>query len=116
MDVVQLIKDYTAEHARVEVEFYMGMVEDQQSFQDIIDHLTSTCQSGKTDNSLTAEHFSQTQNIKEMEDAFVDDLQVLVHKIIAHKPSFWLKAYRTLKHQYAQHLWNPIMQLLADSS
>ena len=37
---MQLIKDFTAEHSHNEVEFYMGMVmEDQQTFEGLIQHL-----------------------------------------------------------------------------
>ena len=39
-EAMQLIKDSTAEHAHNEVEFYMGMVtEDQQTFEGLVQHL-----------------------------------------------------------------------------
>ena len=41
-----------------------------------------------------------------MKDAFADDLQILVRKIIAHKPSFRAEANEQLKHQYAHKLYN----------
>ena len=37
---MQLVKDFTAEHAHNEVEFYMGMVvDDQQTFEGLVQHL-----------------------------------------------------------------------------
>ena len=54
---VQLFKDFTTEHARSEVEFYMEMVVDQQSFEGSMDHLTSTFQSCETEKFLIAEFF-----------------------------------------------------------
>ena len=46
---MQLVKDFTAEHACEEVEFYMGMVmEEQQTFEGLIQHLKNAFQSGKT--------------------------------------------------------------------
>ena len=39
-EAMQLIKDFTAEHAHDEVEFYMGMVaEEQQTFEGLVQHL-----------------------------------------------------------------------------
>ena len=39
-EAMQLIKDFTAEHACNEVEFYMGMVtEEQQTFEGLMQHL-----------------------------------------------------------------------------
>ena len=48
-EAMQLIKDFTAEHAHNEVEFYMGMVaEEWQTFEGLIQHLKNAFQSGKT--------------------------------------------------------------------
>ena len=83
---MQLIKDFTAEHAYIEVEFYMGMVaEEQQTFEGLIQHLKTAFQSGKTIRELTSDFYGQTQKKSKSELAFVDDLQVLVQKIIARK-------------------------------
>ena len=39
-EAIQLVKDFTAERAHDEVEFYMGMiVDDQQTFDDLVTHL-----------------------------------------------------------------------------
>ena len=48
-EAMQPIKDFTAEHAHNEVQFYMGMVtEDQQTFEGLVQHLMNAFQSGKT--------------------------------------------------------------------
>ena len=46
---IQLVKDFTAEKACDEVEFYMGMIaDDQQSFDGLVNHLKHAFQSGET--------------------------------------------------------------------
>ena len=41
-EAIQLVKDYTSEHAQLEVEYYLGLTpKSEQSFQGLIDHLTS---------------------------------------------------------------------------
>ena len=53
---MQLINNFTAEHACDEVEFYMGMVvEEQQTFEGLIKHLKNTFQSGKTISKLISD-------------------------------------------------------------
>ena len=48
-EAMQLIKDFTAEHAHDKVEFYMGMlVEDQQTFEGLVQHLKNSFQSVET--------------------------------------------------------------------
>ena len=48
-EAIQLLEDFTAEHAQYEVEFYMGMMaEEDQSFEGLIDHLCDAFQSGET--------------------------------------------------------------------
>ena len=77
----------------------MGIVEEEaQRFQSLMDHLTFTFQSGETDNPLVAEFFSWTHRPKEIEYAFLDEIQILVHKIIPCKSSFCLEANKALKH------------------
>ena len=52
-EAMQLIKDFTAEHAHDKVEFYMGMVVDeQQTFEGLIQHLKNAFQSGETTGKL----------------------------------------------------------------
>ena len=75
----QLVKDYTSEQVRSEVEYYLGLTpKEEQSFQGLIDHLSLAFQSCKTVSSLIADFYNWSQKIWETEDAFVDEIQVLV--------------------------------------
>ena len=88
-EAMQLKKYFTSDHARVEVEYYLGMYpEEEQSFQGLIDHLTAAFQSGETENSLIRDFYNCIQKPKESGDAFANELQILVRKIIARKPEF----------------------------
>ena len=81
-----MVKDFTAECTHQEVEFYMGMVmEDQQTFEGLIQHLKNTFQSGETISKHISDFYGQAQKKNECEDIFADNLQVLVRKIIARK-------------------------------
>ena len=63
---MQLIKDFTAEHAHNEVEFYMGMVTDeQQTFEGLIQHLKSVFQSRETTSELISDFYAQAQKKNE---------------------------------------------------
>ena len=82
-EAIQLVKDFTAERAHNEVEFYMGMIMDkQQTFDELVNHLKNAFQSGETVSELISNFYSQHQKKNELEDAFADDLQILVRKII----------------------------------
>ena len=71
-EVIQLVKDFTAERARNEVEFYMGMiVDDQQTFDGLVNHLKNAFQSGETVSELISNFYGQHQKKNELEDAFV---------------------------------------------
>ena len=104
-EAIQLVKDFTAERAHDEVEFYMGMiVDDQQSFDGLMNHLKHAFQWGETMSELISDFYGWHQKKNELEDAFADDLQILVRKIIARKPSFRAEANEQLKNQYAHKL------------
>ena len=82
-EAIQLVKDYTLEQARREVEYYLGLTpEDEQSFQGLIDHLSLAFQSCKMVSSLITDFYNWSQKTWETEDAFVDELQGLVRKIV----------------------------------
>ena len=88
-DDIQLVKDFTAERACNEVEFYMGMITDEQrSFDGLVNHLKNAFQLGETMSELISNCYGHQKKKNELEDAFADDLQILVQKIIAQKPSF----------------------------
>ena len=78
-EAIQLVTDFTADRAHDEVEFYMGMIADeQQSFDGLVNHLKNAFQSGETVSELISNFYSQSQKKNEWEDAFADDLQILV--------------------------------------
>ena len=83
-EAIQLVKDFTAERACNEVEFYMGIIaDDQHSFDGLVNHLKHAFQSGETGSELISVFYGCHQKKNELEDAFADDLQILVRKIIA---------------------------------
>ena len=78
-ETIQLVKDYTSEQARSEVEYYLDLTpKEEQSFQGLIDHLSLTFQSCETVSSLIADFYNWFQKARETEDAFADELQILV--------------------------------------
>ena len=52
----------------------------------------------------------------ESEDVFADNLQILIRKIIAHKPSFRAEANKQLKYQYAHKLHDQYYAAIAHSA
>ena len=112
-EAIQLVKDFTAERARNGVEFYMGMVmDDQQSFDGLVNHLKNAFQLGETVSELISDFYSRHQKKNELEDAFADDLQILVWKIIARKPAFRAEANEQLKNNMPINCMISIMQQL----
>ena len=82
-EAIQLVKDFTVECAWDEVEFYMGMMaEEDQPFEGLIDHLHDAFQSGETLSELISNFYAQSQKARQTKDTFADDLQVLARKII----------------------------------
>ena len=113
-EAIQLVKDYTSEQARSEVEYYLGLTpEEEQSFQGLIDHLSLAFQSCEMVSSPIADFNNLSQKIWETEDAFADELQVLVRKTVARKPEFKSEANQALKHQFAQNLRDPYFGVVA---
>ena len=113
-EAIQLVKDYTSEQARSEVEYYLGLTpKEEQSFQGLIDHLSLAFQSCETVSSLIADFYNQFQKTRETKDVFADELQILVWKIVARKPEFIHEANQALKHQYAQNLRDPYFGVVA---
>ena len=107
------MKDYTSEQARSEVEYYLGLTsKEEQSFQGLIDHLSLAFQSCKTVSSLIADFYNRFQKTRETEDAFANELQILIRKIIVWKLEFISEANQALKHQYAQNLRDPYFRVV----
>ena len=116
-EAIQLVKDFTVERAHNEVEFYMGMTTDnQETFSGLVNHLKNAFQSGETMSQLISDFYGCHQKRNESEDVFADDLQILVRKIIAHKPSFRAEANEQLKHQYAHKLHDQYYAAIAHSA
>ena len=115
-ETIQLVKDFTAEHAHDKVELYMGMVvDDHQTFEGLVQHLKNAFQSGETTSELISNFYARAQKKNESEEAFADDLQILVCKIIARKPEFWEDANEQLKSQFAHKLKDPYYAAIARS-
>ena len=115
-EAIQLVKDLTADRARDEVEFYMGMIADeQQSFDGLVNHLKNAFQLGKTVSKLISNFYGRSQKKNESEDTFADDLQILIWKIIAWKPSFRAEANEQLKSEYAHKLHDQYYAAIACS-
>ena len=56
---IQLVKDFTAERACDEVEFYIGMiVDDQQTFDGLVNHLKNAFQAGENMSELICDFYS----------------------------------------------------------
>ena len=63
---------------------FMGMItDDQESFDGLVNHLKHAFQLGETVSELISDFYSHHQKKNESEDAFADDFQILVRKIIA---------------------------------
>ena len=115
-EAIQLVKYCTAERTCNEVEFYMGMIaDDQQTFSGLVNHLKNAFQLGETVSELIGNFYSCHQKRNESEDVFADDLQILVRKIIARKPSFRPEANEQLKHQYTHKLHDQYYAAIAHS-
>ena len=57
-EAIQLVKDFTAERACNEVEFYIGMTADnQQTFEGLVQHLKNAFQSGETVSELISDFY-----------------------------------------------------------
>ena len=57
-EAIQLVKDFTAKRACDEVEFYMGMImDDQQSFDGLVNHLKHAFQLGETVSELISDFY-----------------------------------------------------------
>ena len=65
--------------------------------------------------SSSGDFCSWHQKKNESEDAFTDNLQILVRKIIAQKPSFRAEANEQLKNQYAHKLEDQYYAAIAHS-
>ena len=66
--------------------------------------MSVTFQGGDDEANLLAEFYSRGQKLKESEEAFADELQILTCKVIIKKPDFRNNLDTTLKQHYASQL------------
>ena len=103
---IQLIKDMTQDNARHEVEFQLDISGGVITYQDLLKHLSVTFQGGDKEANLIAEFYSCGQKLKETEEAFADELQILARKVMTGKPNFCQDLDTTLKQQYVSQLYD----------
>ena len=101
---IQLIKDMTLDSGHREVGFQLNLCSGIISYQDLLKHLSITFQGGDEEANLLAEFYSCGQKLKESEEAFADELQILAQKVISRKPDFRNVLDMTLKQRYVSHL------------
>ena len=61
---------------------------------------------GEDESTLMTDFYSHTQKVKESEEAFVDELQVLAWKVINKRPNFRQEFNSMLKNQYSNQLYD----------
>ena len=101
---IQLIKEQTLDNARREVKFQLDLCGGIITYEDLLKHLSVAFQGGNDEASLLAEFYSRVQKMKETEEAFADELQILACKVIVKKPDFRVNLDSTLKQRYASQL------------
>ena len=101
---IQLIKEQVLDNARHKVEFQLDLCSRVITYQNLLRHLSITFQGGDDEANLLAEFYSCGQKLKESEEAFADELQILAHKVIIKKPDFRVNLDTTLKQHYASQL------------
>ena len=103
---IQLIKEQTLDNACREVEFQLDLCGGNITYQNLLRHLSVTFQGGNDEANLLAEFYSCGQKLKESEEAFADELQILARKVIIKKPDFRNNLDTTLKQRYASQLFD----------
>ena len=101
---IQLIKEQTLDNARREVEFQLDLCGGVITYENLLKHLSIAFQGGDDEANLLAEFYSRAQKMKETEEAFADELQILARKVIIKKPDFRVNLDSTLKQCYASQL------------
>ena len=74
---IQLIKEQTLDNAHHEVEFQLGLCGGDISYQALLRHLSIAFQGGGNEANLLVEFYSHALKVKESEEAFADELQIL---------------------------------------
>ena len=71
-----------------EVKYQLDLNGAEMSYKDLLEHLNLTFAGGEDESTLMADFYSPTQKVKELEESFADELQVLAQKVISKKPNF----------------------------
>ena len=103
---IQLIKEQTLDNARRKVEFQLDLCGGEITYQNLLRHLSIAFQGGNDEANILAEFYSHGQKLKESEEAFADELQILARKVIIKKPDFRVNLDTTLKQHYASQLFD----------
>ena len=74
--------------ALCEVEYQLDLNRIDMSYVTLLEHLSLVFAGGEDESTLMADFYSWSQKVKESEETFVDDLQVLARKVISKKPTF----------------------------
>ena len=73
---------------RHEVEFQLDLCGGDIPYKELLEHLSMAFQGGDDEANVHAEFYSHAQKLRESEEAFVDELQLLTQKVISKKPEF----------------------------
>ena len=103
---IQLIKEQTLDNARRKVEFQLDLCRGSITYQDLLLHLRVAFQGGDDEANVLAEFYSLRQYVKESEESFADELQILARKVISKKPDFRVNLDNTMKQRYASQLYD----------
>ena len=104
--VIRLIKEKTQEKALKEVKYQLDLNSAEMSYKDLLEHLSLAFVGGKDESTLMADFYSHTQKVKESEESFADELQILAWKVISKKPNFQQGLDSVLKNQYVNQLYD----------
>ena len=74
---IQLIKDQTQDSACREVEFQLDLCGSNIPYNELLEHLSVAFQGGNGEAKVLTEFYSCAQKLRESEEAFVDELQLL---------------------------------------
>ena len=75
-------------------------------YHKLLKHLSVMFQGGEDEANILTELYSRAQKLKEFEETFVDELQLLTHKVISKRPAFREGLDTTLKQCYANQLYD----------
>ena len=102
--IIQLIKGQTQNSTHHEVKFQLDLCGSNIPYKELLECLSVTFQGGNDEANVLTEFYSHAQKLRELEEVFVDELQLLAHKVISKKPDFQKNLNTTLKQHYANQL------------